>query len=358
MKTKNLDLDLDLELEPEAKRTFQLVPIIALASAGVVVLTLVLIDIICYFVMKSEFISSLDLLWIQPLIFLGASILIATVISLSLGKYIVNPVYAMLKATDKIANGDYSVRLVPSGTKRIKELGGKFNHMAEEIGGVETLRSDFVNNFSHEFKTPIASISGFAKMLKDDSLTAKQRDEYLDIIIKESERLTELSTNVLNLSRLEKQAILCDVKKFNISEQIRLCIVMLESKWAKKDVDFAFDCDEVYINGNSDLMNEVWLNIIDNAIKFSPNGSTVTIDISVNDKSCVVKVTDEGPGMDMLTAKSAFNKFYQADNSKTNQGNGLGLAIVKKIISLHNGAVSIESDGKCGSTVVVELPLN
>lgn len=153
------------------------------------------------------------------------------------------------KAADKIAEGDYSVRIHLDNSEAFARLSDSFNHMARELGSVEMLRSDFVNNFSHEFKTPIVSIRGFAKMLKRDDLTPEKQSEYLDIIISESERLAALSTSVLTLTKIERQTILTNKKEFNVSEQLRLVIAMLSDKWQKKQIVFDFDCGEIFLVG-------------------------------------------------------------------------------------------------------------
>lgn len=149
---------------------------------------------------------------------------------------------------------------------------GKFNHMAEEIGSIEMLRSDFINNFSHEFKTPIASIQGFAEMLQLKYLTEGERTEYIHTIIDEASRLTALATNILNLSKVEQQSILTDQNRFNVTEQLRQVIALLDKKWSDKRISIAFDCGEVFYTGNEELLKQVWINLIDNAIKFSPEG--------------------------------------------------------------------------------------
>ena len=162
------------------------------------------------------------------------SIGVGTTLAFLFSKLPLKPIRTVCEAADKIADGDYNVRINLKGPAEFIQLAESFNHMAEELGSVEMLRSDFVNNFSHEFKTPIVSVRGFAKMLKRDDLTDEERNEYLDTIITESERLAELSTNILNLTKIEQQTILTDKKQFNVSEQIRLVIAMLSGKWQEK----------------------------------------------------------------------------------------------------------------------------
>ena len=162
----------------------------------------------------------------------------------------------------------------------MEELSESFNKMTQELSSIQTFRSDFINNFSHEFKTPIVSIRGFAKLLKEGDLTEEERQEYLDIIISESERLADLSTNVLNLSKYESIEIVSDVKPFRIDEQIRRTLVLLESKWEKKDLDMNVELEEIVYNGNAELLQLIWINLLDNAIKFTKNNGNIQIRLS------------------------------------------------------------------------------
>ncbi|KIR03705.1 sensor histidine kinase [Lachnospiraceae bacterium TWA4] len=276
-----------------------------------------------------------------PLLFFAIiSLIVGTVISLIVSKVPLRPIRKVMKAVDQVADGDYTVRLDLNGPQEVRELCDKFNHMAKELQSVELLRSDFVGNFSHEFKTPIVSIRGFARALKWEDLSDTERNEYLDIIISESERLSELSTNVLSLSKLEQQTILTGKKQCNISEEIRLSIAMLEQKWADKNISFRFDTNEVSLLGSDELLRQVWINLLDNAIKFSPEGGEICIDIQSSQESQVVSISNPSPPMTDETLTHLFDKFYQGDHSHATRGNGLGLAIAKRIIELHGGNVS------------------
>lgn len=282
------------------------------------------------------------------------SVVIGTVLSVIFSKTPLRPLRELMDATDKVAEGDYSVRLDLKGPEEFRALSNKFNHMAEEIGSVEMLRADFVGNFSHEFKTPIVSIRGFAKALKWDDLTSEEREEYLDIILNESERLAELSGNVLYLSKIEKQSILTDKKRFNVSEQIRLAVALLDHKFSEKQLEIVFDSDEFFVNGNEEMMKQVWINLLDNAIKFSPVGGTVEIRIHQLADCLSIKISNQGDEIPREARQHIFDKFYQSDLSHATTGNGLGLAIVKKIVDLHCGKISVRSSDK-GSTFEVIL---
>ena len=282
-----------------------------------------------------------------------ASIMVGTVIAAVFSKKPLRPLREMMNATDKIAAGDYSVRLDLKGPEEFRQLSSKFNHMAEELGSVELLRTDFVNNFSHEFKTPIVSIRGFAKALKWDDLSDQEREEYLDIIISESERLSALSANVLYLSKLEKQSILTDKKTFNVSEQIRLAIALLDQKFTEKNLHIMFDSQEYFLTGNEEMLKQVWINLLDNAIKFSPADGVITVTISQDALHTYISVSNEGTSIKPSDQAHIFDKFYQADPSHATQGNGLGLSIVKKIVDLHGGTITVSSDA--GTTFAVSL---
>lgn len=289
-------------------------------------------------------------------LFAVVSLVMGAVFSLLFGHLMLIRIRKIMAATKQIADGDYSVRLRMRGPEAFRQLSDSFNHMAEELGSVELLRSDFVNNFSHEFKTPIVSIRGFSNMLKREDLTPEERNEYLDIIIGELERLTELATNVLNLSKIEGQSILTDKKTFNVTEQIRLIIALLDSKWASKQIAFVFDCGEMFVTGNEELLKQVWINLLDNAIKFSPDGGTVEIQIHASAETLAASVSDQGPGISDEAAVHIFDKFYQGDTSHAAKGNGLGLTIVKRIVELHQGTVSMSHGQNGGTVFLVTLP--
>lgn len=282
------------------------------------------------------------------------NLLVGTSLAIAFSTLPLRPIREIMDAVDRIANGDYSVRLSLKGLDELRALGDKFNHMAEELGSVEMLRTDFINNFSHEFKTPIVSIRGYAKELKWDDLTPEERNEYLDIIISESERLVSLSSNVLYLSKIEKQAIVPNRKRFNLSEQIRLVIVLLDKKFADKNLAPEFEGGEVWCDGNEEMLKQVWINLLDNAIKFSPPGKKIEVCASSSPDEISVKIRDFGSGIPLEQKNRIFDKFYQCDASRTTAGNGLGLTIVKRILDLHGGKIAVYSSEE-GSTFEVTL---
>ena len=271
-------------------------------------------------------------------------------------KRALSPIKQFIEATRNVAGGDFSVRLDIHGIYELEQLSQSFNKMAHELSTIETLRIDFINIFSHEFKTPIVSVRGFAKLLKEGNLSAQEQQEYLDIIISESERLAALSANVLNLTRYENLEIVSDKTAFRLDEQVRRAVIQMEPKWSKKDVTVIVEADEVVFTGSLDLTRQILLNLIDNAVKFSNVGGTVSILLSQHNNGACLTIKDNGIGMDAQTLARVFDTFYQGDPSRAGVGNGLGLAIVKRIVDLCGGKIDVQSELGVGSGFSVWLP--
>ena len=295
--------------------------------------------------------------FVPVLVLLIISVIVGTVVSLMISRFPLKPVRRVIDAIDQLASGDFSARLNIPGPPTFQALAESFNRMAEELGGTELLRTDFINNFSHEFKTPIVSIKGFAEELKHDDLSKEQRDEYLDIIIAESSRLASLATNVLNLSKIEQQVILTDQKEFNLTEQVRRCILLFENKWEKKHLSLTVEMEELSYIGCEELLSQVWLNLIDNAVKFTPQGGGIGIRLSRADGSIRFVITDDGCGIRQEAVGRVFDKFYQADPARAGNGNGIGLTVARRIAELHGGTISCRSEEGVGSEFTVTLPL-
>ena len=289
----------------------------------------------------------------------GISLIIGSLIALLLGKIPLNPINKLVNGMNSLAAGNFKTRIEYEGLierhPTFNEITESFNTLAEELENTEVLRSDFINNFSHEFKTPIVSIAGFAKLLKKGNLTEEQRAQYLDAIEEESMRLSYMATNVLNMTKVENQTILSDVTRFNLSEQVRDVLLLLEGGWTKKNIDLQPDFDEFEIEANEELLKQVWINLIDNAVKFAPRCGTVALDIAEAGESIAVKVSNTGKDIDPEKIDKLFNKFYQADESHAGEGNGIGLAIVKRVVDLHGGKVTVKSQNGMTS-FTVELP--
>ena len=287
------------------------------------------------------------------------SAVVGIIITLLTRRIPLNPFNALINHMNRLATGDFKVRLTFGKTAQnipaFAELSDSFNTMAQELENTEMLRSDFINNFSHEFKTPIVSIAGFAKLLRRGNLTEAQKEEYLAIIEEESLRLSSMATNVLNLTKLENQTILTDISTYNLSEQIRSCILLLEDAWVKKNLDLDLEFDEYTISANEEMLKQVWINLLDNAIKFSPATGELRVEIFETYHSIRVSITNYGSEIPADKIDKIWNKFYQTDESHAFLGNGIGLAVVKYIVELHRGTVyALSKDGV--TTFVTELP--
>ena len=302
--------------------------------------------------------NTIENVMVLPIMTLIASIIIGVIVSACSSRIVLKNVREFITATDKLSKGDFSARLNIKRPPEFKVLSKNFNKMAEELGGIEVLRTDFINNFSHEFKTPIISIKGFAEILMDDELPKEEKNEYLDIIIEESKRLTSLATNVLNLSKIETQVILKDIQRFNMGEQIRQSILLLDSKFESKNILLDVNIQDCYINGNKEMLNQVWVNLLDNAIKFNNKNGMVSINMKREENNILITIIDTGVGINKEAINKIFDKFYQEDTSHATNGNGLGLSIVKKIIELHGGTIQCDSIVSKGTKFTVTIPLN
>lgn len=338
--------------------------VLTLFFSGVVFLTLLvsllLTGILVYFLNhwgvfasdgRTE-LSTRQLIWLM----MGISLFIGTAVTYVAIRIPLRPINSVLNGMRRLSRGDYGARInmgrIMSRHRVGDELVETFNTLASELENTEMLRTDFVNNFSHEFKTPIVSIAGFAKLLNRGNLSEEQKKEYLNIIERESLRLSNMATNVLNLTKLENQSILTEISEYNLSEQIRHCVLMLEDQWTKKDTQLGLEFGEYMLWADEELMNQVWLNLIGNAIKFSPRGGMVDVNINETDESVCVCVANEGLPIFDEDKRKIFNKFYQADESHASEGNGIGLAIVKRVVDMHKGSVTVDSrDGMNAFTV-------
>ena len=218
------------------------------------------------------------------------------------------------------------------------------------------MQKDFINNMSHEMKTPISSIKGFAQLLEEADLTEEEKKEYIGIIVEESDRLLNISSNILKLSKLQNKEKLNNKKDVNIGEQIKKVILLLENKRAEKQIEINYDLPDTVINGDEELLHQVWMNLLDNAIKFTGNNGHINIEIKPKEYKALIYIKDDGIGMTDAEKRKAFERFYQVDESHGSEGSGLGLSIVKRIITLSGGEIRIESKKGKGTTFIVELP--
>ena len=269
------------------------------------------------------------------------------------------PIRDLTEGTNKVAQGDFNV-VLPVDNYRSDELANlmnSFNKMARELSLITMLNNDFINNVSHEFKTPISSIQGFTTVLLGTNLTDEQK-EYAEIIAYESARLTKLTTNILKLTKLENQAIITDKEDFYIDEQIRHSYVLMQHELANKNIEIEFDLTQIKYNGNPELVQQIWNNILGNAVKFTKENGQISISCCKNNNEAIITVKDNGIGMDKVTTRNIFDKFYQGDKSHWEQGNGLGLSIVNRILELCNGTIDIKSELGKGSEFIIMLPIN
>ena len=323
-------------------------------TTGVMIISFAIMFAGRFLLRRAGFLESIPKPW-QLISLAFLAVVIGAAVAAAFSRIPLKPLRKIAEAADRLAAGDFSARINLKMGGELQELNTSFNNMANELEQSQMLRSDFINNFSHEFKTPVTSIRGFAKMIREHNLSREETDEYLDIIIAESDRLVDLSANVLNLSKVENQTILTNAAEFNLSEQMRRVIVLLENRWEEKNLFININCNEVYINGNEEMLRQVWINLIDNAIKFADRGSEITVTILEEQEYAAVRITDRGEIIKPETLGRIFDKFYQGDTSHGAKGNGLGLAVAAKIVALHKGSISVVRSDEEQTTFEVRL---
>lgn len=273
------------------------------------------------------------------------------------GRRILAPMVKLSKASKEVTRGNYDVTIEDSSKlEEVQTTFRNFNAMVRQLGSVSTLSNDFVANISHEFKTPLTAIEGYAMLLQDSSLPPEEQQEYADRILQSTRRLTTLVGNVLTLSKIENQHLIPQAAVYRLDEQIRQAVVLLEPEWSRKDLVFNASLEEISINASEGLLLHVWTNLIGNAVKFSPPGAEIELHLVKRQDSAAFSIRDHGCGMDEEVKSHIFEKFYQGDATRQSDGNGLGLAMVKKIIDLSGGTVEVESQPGEGTLFRVFLP--
>ena len=338
------------------KRTFRLT---VLLSA---VMSLALFA--CMFVsisMMTAFLRFRLISWSQPGILMAGCVISGISIGVLLARALTNkvlaPILEISEVTKQVAKGDFHVELKQrSRAKEINEMARNFQLMAQELSGIETFRTDFISNVSHEFKTPLSAVEGYAVLLQDPAMPQEKRAVYLDKILRNTRRLSNLTSNILQLSCLENQEIMPQTERFALDEQIRQSILLFEESWSRKNLDLDISLDSVDYVGAPDLLAQVWQNLIGNAIKFTPRGGSVHVSLRQKGDLLQVQISDSGVGMSREIQAHIFEKFYQGDPSHSQAGNGLGLTLVKRIVELHRGSVQVSSREGEGSVFVVTLP--
>ena len=295
---------------------------------------------------------------INSLTAISSTLLFISIIITMFSKKFLMPIRSLNYATGEVSKGNFKIQLPIPNDFELGSLTAKFNVMVRELNSIETLRNDFISNVSHEIKPPIAPIQGFSNLLKDDTLSKEEKDEYLDIIISETSRISNLTSNILKLTKLETQGIITDKTSFYLDEQLRHSVLILQRDLAQKNLDIDIDLDEVQIYSNEELLQQVWINLLSNAIKFTNDGGKISIQLMDTEDTATVKITDNGIGMKAESLNHIFDKFYQEDKSHSSNGNGLGLPLVKRIVDLCDGTIRVKSLLGEGSSFTVELPKN
>ena len=276
---------------------------------------------------------------------------------------VTRPVKIITNATERIMSGDFSVRIPPmqdfAGETGFNQIADAINQMAVELSGTETLRTDFIANVSHELKTPLAVMGNYATMLQRPGITEEEKKEYAKAISESARRLAQLITNILKLNKLENQQIFPQAAEYDLGEQLCDCLLQFEDAWERKELNIETDIeDDVRIRSDSELLSLVWNNLISNAVKFTPDGGTIGLQLKTEGDLVTVSISDTGCGIKPEVGLHIFEKFYQGDTSHATQGNGLGLALVKRVVDILNGEIGVQSVFGQGSTFTVKFRRN
>jgi signal transduction histidine kinase len=285
------------------------------------------------------------------------SIILAAIISIISSKRFLKPIKKLSEVTNEVAKGNFKIRIQNTNDDEIGDFTRNFNQMVSELNSIETLKSNFIADISHEFKTPLATIQGYTTILKRNDITEQERNRYIDIIINNLHKLTTLVTNILNLSKINNQEIIIEKSNFSLDEQLRQSILMLEPQWSQKNIEFNINLAEITFKGAEDLLQQIWLNIIENAIKFSPQNGEIAVNLTENSNNVIITVSDNGIGMSEETQRHIFDKFYQGETMHFTDGNGLGLSLAKRIAELSDGYIEVDSVIDKGSKFTVILPI-
>ena len=340
---------------PQIKARPRAAQIFAVIIAGIIAVSLALTFGVIFVLLKLK-IGTITAI-VTSSAYMG---IFTTIIGIGIAAYtstkMLSPIIKINDAAKKVSRGDFSVRLEEKSiAKEIEEIATSFNIMVKELSNTETLRSDFVSNVSHEFKTPLSAIEGYATLLQDERLSKDEQAIYVSRILENTSRLSKLTQSILSLSQLENQEIVLQQENFMLDEQIRRVLLGYEPLWEEKElnIDLALEATQYY--GSKSLLAQVWSNLIDNAIKFSRPGGTLFISCGLFDGKVIVRIRDNGIGMSEEVRQHAFDKFYQGERSHSVQGNGLGLALVRRIVSLSGGTIELQSREGKGTTITVSL---
>lgn len=332
---------------------------VVIGVLSIVIITAALVFLLIIILQKTKvFDSSYALISATALTALLACLPIATLLTMLLTNLFLRPMDDMIISMRRAASGVFTDKVSTARCYReMKNFVESYNNMLGELSGIEMFREDFINNFSHEFKTPIVSIHGFAEQLQRDDLTAQERQEYAKLIVSESEKLTNMSANVLLLTKYETQGLVAGKEWFSLDEQLRECLLSFQNEWESKELMLDLALEPVAFFGDAKMLEHIWVNLISNAIKFTADGGELGVCCRQIGTVVEVSVSDSGIGMSSDTLKHVFEKFYQGDSAHTSAGNGLGLSIVKRVVQLNGGKISVESAPGIGSVFTVMLPV-
>lgn len=292
----------------------------------------------------------------KDMILFALTIILLLCFVFTISKRTSTPIVELSNAAKELAKGNFDVHIEESGRKdELGDLEKQFNVMIRELRSNEYLKKDFISNVSHEFKTPLSLINGYGKLLTEPDITPEERQEYAELIVQQSSHLSELTSNILKLSKLNNDTIQVNRTPFALDEQIRQTILFLQPKWDKKQIRFHLHLPTAIYLGDASLLREIWLNILDNAIKFSPVNGLIDISLLSTTYTYVIYIRDQGPGMDKKTRAHIFEQFYQGDTSHKKDGTGLGLSIALKIAQLHGGKIDCTSTPGKGTTFTIYL---
>jgi len=261
----------------------------------------------------------------------------------------------VVAALDRLSHGDFDVRLTAGDHEPFAELVTSLNQTASQLGDLEQQRQDFISNVSHEIQSPLTSISGFAELLRQSDLDTATRQHYLDIILAEAKRVSALGDNLLRLSALETDGKL-DKQPYRLDEQLRSVILVAEPQWSEKGLDVSFDGSPVIIEADAGMLRQVWVNLIQNAVKYSKTDGRIEVRQSLDGGRLRVDIADDGIGISPDDLPHVFERFFRADRARSGSGNGLGLSLARRIVELHGGTLTVESELGAGSTFTVTLP--
>lgn len=295
----------------------------------------------------------------SAILILGCVFLTGSIVFLVIADIIVKPLTRLTTAIKELSNGNYNVRVDNVGQDEISKLNQGFNQMARQLAKQDETRQKFISDISHEFQTPLTSIQGFANILKEEDLPKEQRVKYANIILYNSKRLSSLAKNMLQLTLLDREEIELEISNYSLVNQMNRVISTQENQATEKNIEIVFETPkkDIFIDGDEQRLEQVWTNIISNAIKYTNEGGLITITMKKSSKDIEVSIEDTGIGMSKEVVSHIFERFYREDKARNVEGNGLGLAIVKSIVDLHHGKIDILSQVDVGTNFIVKLPI-